>query len=146
MRRLNGSRELIRVFDSGATRNSDAGKYDYEGFLSPLAIEAFGAYMDFNRRLANGDTRSSDNWQAGIPEAAYMKSGWRHFYDWWSEHRGIPTKEGIVWALCAVLFNVQGYLHEFLKRNPGALEKAIEAAEARRHKSWGKPGSVRKKK
>ena len=27
-----------RVFETGATRDTDAGKPDYEGFLSPLVI------------------------------------------------------------------------------------------------------------
>ena len=135
----------MRKFETGATRDVDHSKYDYEGFVSPYVMQAYGAYMHFNRHTVNG-IRDSDNWQKGIPQDVYIKSGWRHFFDWWSEHRGIPTKEGIVWALCAVLFNVQGYLHEFLKRNPGALEKAIAAAEARRHKSWGKLNGVRKKK
>jgi hypothetical protein len=41
----------------------DAEKPDYEGFLSPPVIEAFGRYMHKNRRLADGSMRASDNWQ-----------------------------------------------------------------------------------
>ena len=44
-----------------------------------------------------------------------MKSGFRHFMDWWLEHRGLESREGMEDALCALLFNVQGYLHETLK-------------------------------
>lgn len=105
----------MRNFDTGATRDTDVGKPDYEGFLSPLVIERFGRYMDKHRHQADGKLRDSDNWQKGIPKDAYMKSGWRHFVDWWKEHRGISTKDGIEEALCALMFNVMGYLHEYLK-------------------------------
>lgn len=106
----------IRKFDTGATRDSDSGKYDYEGFVSPLVLERFAAYMDRHRMQPDGSLRDSDNWQKGIPQTAYIKSGWRHFVDWWKEHRGIRTKEGLEDALCALMFNVQGYLHEHLKK------------------------------
>lgn len=104
----------MRKFESGATRDNDAGKLDYEGFLSPLALERFAEYMNLNRFQADGELRDSDNWQKGIPKDAYMKSMWRHFMDVWKAHRGvgtIPMDE----ALCAVLFNAMGYLHEALK-------------------------------
>lgn len=105
----------IRSFNTGATRDTDEGKYDYEGFLSPLVVERFGEYMNKHRKQSDGNLRDSDNWQKGIPKEAYMKSGFRHFFDWWKEHRGYKTKEGIEEALVALLFNVQGYLHEYLK-------------------------------
>src|ERR1700754_2521147 len=41
----------IRQFSTGATRDTDAGKVDYEGFLSPYALKAFGEYMDRHRHL-----------------------------------------------------------------------------------------------
>lgn len=105
----------IREFDTGATRDTDDGKLDFEGFLSPLALERYAQYMHKHRRQSDGGMRDSDNWQKGIPLDAYMKSGWRHFRDWWREHRGYPTDEGIEEALCALIFNASGYLHEHLK-------------------------------
>lgn len=105
----------MRNFETGATRNSDEDKYDYEGFLSPLVIERYGAYMHKHRIQADGKLRDSDNWQKGIPKDAYIKSAWRHFLDWWMEHRGFPSREGLEDALCALLFNISGYLHEILK-------------------------------
>lgn len=104
-----------RKFDTGATRDQDFTKPDYEGFLSPLVIERFGEYMHAHRKQADGVLRDSDNWQKGIPLAAYMKSGFRHFQDWWSQHRGLAGKDLLEDALCALLFNVSGYLHETLK-------------------------------
>ena len=105
----------MREFDTGATRNPDLDKYDYEGFLSPLVLERYARYMHGNRIQADGQLRESDNWQKGIPLDEYMKSGWRHFMDWWLDSRGNPSREGLEMALCGVLFNAMGYLHEILK-------------------------------
>lgn len=106
----------IRTFPTGATRNLDEGKLDYEAFLSPLVLERFAQYMNTHRMQANGEMREGDNWQKGMPQDSYMKSGWRHHMDWWKEHRGIPTEAGVEEALCAVIFNAQGYLLEHLKK------------------------------
>jgi hypothetical protein len=112
----------IRQFTTGATRDTDEGKYDYEGFLSPSVIERYGAYMNKHRKQADGKLRASDNWQHGIPKDAYMKSMWRHFLDAWFIHRGYKRfdkqrNEEITLdeAFCAILFNVMGYLYEILK-------------------------------
>lgn len=105
----------MREFETGATRDSEENKFDYEGFLSPAVLETFGDYMHTHRKQADGKLRDSDNWQKGIPLTAYMKSMWRHFMDLWKAHRGLPAppkKE----SLCALLFNVMGYLHEELKK------------------------------
>lgn len=114
----------IRQFDTGATRDTDEGKNDYEGFLSYPVLEAFGDYMTVHRKQSNGELRDSDNWMKGIPRTAYIKSMFRHFLDVWALHRGykrIDKKTGqeikLKEALCALLFNVQGYLHEYLKEN-----------------------------
>ena len=105
----------IRTFESGATRDTDEGKYDYEGFLSPLVLERYAQYMHKHRVQADGKLREADNWQKGIPKDAYIKSAFRHFMDWWKEHRGLKSREGIEDALMALLFNVMGYAHAILK-------------------------------
>ncbi len=112
----------IRTFDTGATRDSDSGKLDFEGFLSPLVLERFSEYMHIHRVQPDGKLRDSDNWQKGMPKAQYMKSLWRHFMDLWKSHRGLRVTDRITGAevttedaLCAVLFNAMGYLHECLK-------------------------------
>lgn len=107
----------VRKFDTGATRNLDEGKYDYEGFLSPLVLRRYGEYMHKHRFLSDGTMRDSDNWQAGIPRDVYIKSAFRHFFDVWAGHRGLPTDQSIEDDLCALLFNISGYLHEYLKAN-----------------------------
>lgn len=107
---------MIRQFETGATRDTDEGKHDYEGFLSPAVIHRYGAYMHKHRLQSDGSLRDSDNWQRGIPANQYLKSGWRHFLDWWSIVRGVPVREtDIEEALCALMFNAMGALHEQLK-------------------------------
>jgi len=106
----------VRHFESGANRSSEEGKPDFEGFLSPLVMERYGEYMHHHRALPDGTLRASDNWQKGIPQEAYLKSGWRHFMDWWALHRGLKGREGLEESLCALIFNASGYLHEVLKK------------------------------
>lgn len=106
----------MRTFSSGATRDSDEGKIDFEGFLSPEVLLEFGKYMHHHRKQADGKLRDSDNWQKGIDKDAYMKSLLRHTHDIWLHHRGKGhlAREPLNEALCACLFNVQGYLFEEL--------------------------------
>jgi hypothetical protein len=61
----------MRNFTTGATRNSDVNKLDYEGFLSPVVLEEFAIYMQTHRKQADGKLRESDNWQKGIPKEVY---------------------------------------------------------------------------
>lgn len=103
----------MRTFETGATRDTDKDKLDYEGFLAPSVLDAYARYMHRNRIQADGRQRASDNWQKGIPQDAYMKSLWRHFMDVWREHRAAdPNRDVQEEALCAMLFNVMGYLFE----------------------------------
>lgn len=112
---------IMRQFDTGATRDIDTDKLDYEGFLSPLVLEAYAIYMSSMRVQADGSVRDSDNWQKGIPMDVYMKSMWRHFFEVWRWHRGVMV--GCFHSLiCGLLFNVMGYYHEWLKANPDALD------------------------
>ena len=111
----------VRTFETGATRDSVEGKFDFEGFLSPVVLERFAAYMHANRVQPDGSLRDSDNWQKGIPLDQYMKSAWRHFFAWWKIHRGgtvLDERDGhavtVAEAICGLLFNLQGYLHERL--------------------------------
>lgn len=117
-------RKEMREFETGATRDSDTDKLDFEGFLSPSVLLKYAEYMNKHRKQSDGKMRASDNWQKGIPFDTYMKSGWRHFMDWWTLHRiGLKllkeTPEGqklyeaeLTEAICGVIFNAMGYLHE----------------------------------
>lgn len=106
-----------RTFETGATRDVDNGKLDYEGFLSPRVLHCYAQYMHKHRLMKDGTMRPSDNWQLGIPREAYMKSLWRHFFEVWSGHRGFFPEELLEEALCAVIFNASGYLHELRKQD-----------------------------
>lgn len=104
----------MRTFDGGATRDTEDGKLDYEGFLSPAVLGEFAYYMHKHRVQSDGTLRSADNWQKGMPRDVYMKSMFRHFMDVWFAHRGLATEASQMEALMALLFNVQGYAFEIL--------------------------------
>lgn len=112
-----GIDRMMRLFETGATRNVDDNQFDYEGFLHPLVLREFAQYMHDHRTQADGTIRDSDNWQKGIPVESYMKSLTRHHIDVWLHHRGYPqeAREGYVAALCAIMFNAMGLLYEELK-------------------------------
>ena len=122
----------MREFSTGATRNVDHNRLDFEGFYHPSVMKRFAEYMHKNRHQADGKMRDSDNWQKGIPRDAYMKSGFRHFFEWWEHHRAaggyIDQPDALEEALCALLFNVQGYLFEHLKnkRQRQAVQAWVE--------------------
>lgn len=106
-----------RTFETGATRDTDTGKYDYEAFFSPLVLERRAQFMHKNRVQSDGQLRDGDNWQKGIPTDQYMKSMFRHFVDIWMAHRNYADPSAdIDEMLCALMFNAEGYLHEILKR------------------------------
>lgn len=125
---------VIRTFSTGATRNLDVNKLDYDGFVSPLVMESFAKYMHSHRLQKDGTMRAADNWQKGIGFDVYMKSMWRHFFDVWKMHRGhkaYSPEDGheltMEEALNAVAFNVNGYMHELLKAEAKACETLAAA-------------------
>lgn len=108
----------VRKFDSGATRDNDNGKLDYEGFYSPLVVERFACYMNKHRIQSDGSLRDSDNWQKLFGEKHFdvcMKSAYRHFVDWWKQHRGYKGQDTLEESICALIFNAQAYLFKLLK-------------------------------
>lgn len=124
----------IRKFESGATRNSDKNKIDYEGFVNPFALEAYGEYMHTHRLQADGTLRDSDNWQKGIPLAQLVKSLIRHTVELWKIQRGGRVfdrdtgKEVFAKDICcAIWFNAQACLLHFIKESDH--EKAKESQE-----------------
>lgn len=115
----------VQSFESGATRNSDTNKFDYEGFLNPEVLFTFGSYMHEHRTQRDGSIRDADNWQKGIPFHKYVKSLVRHTIDLWRMHRGYTvinpdtgkphTKQELC---CAIIFNAMGCLKELLDPSP----------------------------
>jgi hypothetical protein len=111
----------MREFDSGAIRDSDDGKLDYEGCQSPLVMERYAQYMMEHCTQADGKKRSTDNWQKGFGLSVLIKSMFRHFVAVWFMHRGLRQGD-ITDSLCALKFNVDGYLYEVLEANQPKVE------------------------
>jgi hypothetical protein len=108
--------QSIRTFATGATRDTDTNKLDFDGFLCPLVLERYAEYMHSNRKMADGSIRGSDNWKAGIPQEVYRKSTWRHFFAFW-KHCLSGNKALAIVDACGILFNVMGWMHEELKHD-----------------------------
>ncbi len=109
---------MARTFSTGATRDGEEGKLDYEGFISPLVTKRFAQYMHLHRQQEDG-IRASDNWQLGIEKVAYVKSLIRHVEDVRLHWDGYPDEaidSNLESVLCAVIFNAQGLLFEILKQ------------------------------
>lgn len=124
----------VRRFETGAVRDTDNGKFDYEGFLSPLVERSFAAFMHKHRTQTDGNLRDSDNWQKGIPKTEYMKSMFRHFIDAWSIHRGMAVSDNngpvtMEDALNGIKFNVNGYIHELLKAQTHEEKESMDLVE-----------------
>ncbi len=108
----------IRQFKGGGVRDTDIGKLDYEGFLSPIVIEKFAEYMNRHRFQSDGNLRDSDNWQKHFGEehfAVCMKSAWRHLMDMWKEHRGFKSRDGMDEAMMGLLFNIMAFADKYYK-------------------------------
>lgn len=109
----------IRTFPTGATRDTTEDKHEPWGFTSALVEKRFCAYMHEHRKQSDGELRDSDNWKKGIPLDAYKHSLSRHIQDLRLILEGFPaqaTEQDQETVLCAILFNVQGMLHETIKQ------------------------------
>lgn len=110
----------MRTFGTGATRDIEEGKLDFEGFLSPIVLEAYGNYMNKHRKQADGKLRDSDNWKKHFGKNHYevcMKSLLRHVMDLWLEEEGWASRDGIEDALMGSLFNIMAYADKYFKEN-----------------------------
>ena len=117
----------MREYKSGATRDTDDGKYCYEGFNNPLVDQRYAEYMHKHRIQADGTTRDPDNWQKLFGEDHYgvcIDSAFRHFMDWRLWHRGWGkyAKECLEDSLCALIFNTKAYLYKLLKESEQTSE------------------------
>lgn len=112
----------VRQFETGATRSSQEGKLEYRRFLSPTVLRRYAEFMHKNRIQPDGSVRDPDNWKKGIPLDSYIDSMGRHFMEVWLLHDGQEVQDekenpiDLETALCALFFNVSGYLHELLKQ------------------------------
>jgi len=126
----------LRTFATGATRDTSQQKLDPFGFLSPVAMHRFSEYMNRHRTQSDGNLRDSDNWKKGMPKEEYVRSLIRHVMDFWLVTSGeAPLYDTKVSdpdeIACAILFNIQGYLHE-----QGTARNRYEAGQS--SAGWGK--------
>lgn len=117
-----------REFDTGAKRDEDLSKLDFEGFLHPLVLKRYCEHMNKFRIMRDGSVRSTDNWQQLFGDKHYdvcMKSLMRHAMDMWMEHRGIPSREGMEAAINGILFNAMAYAYAYYLEHPNPDEVSI---------------------
>jgi len=113
----------LRTFKTGATRDTNTNKLEPFEFISPAALHRFSEYMHRHRVQSDGGLRAGDNWKKGIPQETYLRSLMRHVMDFWLVTSGWPPRYDEKVAdpqeiACAILFNIQGWLHESLKEKP----------------------------
>jgi hypothetical protein len=94
-------------FDSGAHRDVQEDKPDLLECLSPLAIWRYGQYM-----AQASKKYGPDNWTKGIPRESYLRSLERHLLQLKMMYKYGYTQEPGVDHAAAILFNIQGFLHE----------------------------------
>jgi hypothetical protein len=73
--------DSMRQFESGATRDTSNGKFDYHGFRHPLCEHSFAKYMHEHRIQPDGQLRDANNWWKGFPPGVAIQSLNRHVQD-----------------------------------------------------------------
>jgi len=120
--------EPLRLFETGASRDTLTGKLSYIKALSPIVLRRYVEYIGIHRTLPDGSLRDWDNWKKGIPQEVYLDGLARHFMSVWLILHGFPARDnhGTVTlsdALCGIIFNSQGMLHEVIMEQEHGLEK-----------------------
>ena len=110
----------LRSFDGGAIRDTNIGKLEYYGFLSPLVLKRYSEYMNKHRTLPDGGLRGSDNWKSLFGKdhnKICFDSLLRHLMDVWLIMDGYSdeAREPLEEALCAMSFNINALLLKILK-------------------------------
>ena len=109
----------IRVSKTGATRDSAVGKIQPVKYFSPRVMRVRSEYMLKHSVQRDGSVRAGDNWQKGFGQTPKETkdicedSAGRHFLDMWLEHRGFESRDGIVEAICGLMFNCEAYLEAY---------------------------------
>ena len=107
----------VRVFPSGSTRDTSAGKLSYVKALSPLVLQSYVRYLDKHRKQADGSMRDFDNWKKYMPEDVCLDGLGRHFMAVWLLMQGFPAEDNhgpvtLEDSLCAIIFNASVILHQ----------------------------------
>lgn len=112
-----------RYFETGAYRDTEVGKNDYRGYLSPRVLIDFGNYMTKHRVQSDGVIRDSDNWKKGMETKVYLSSLLRHVLDIWTEIENGESRDGMHEALGGAFFNLQGIWKNYLDGDGGDNER-----------------------
>jgi hypothetical protein len=94
-------------FATGAQRDTQDGKPNFYECLSPFAQWRYGMYM-----ADNAVKYGADNWTKGIPIESYIKSLERHLLKLKMELKYGKVMERGTDHAAAILFNIQGLMHE----------------------------------
>lgn len=105
----------ITEFTTGAIRDTGSGKEDYIETLSWLALRRYAKYM-----TDKASVYGRGNWIKGIPEESYEMSALRHLQKYIAlKHYGLSKDEAEKAGLepnedhlSAIIFNIQGLMHE----------------------------------
>lgn len=97
----------VRSFTTGAIRDVDDDKEDYIESISWLTMKRYAHYMKKQeKKYGRG------NWRKGIPIEEYEKSLIRHLQKYISKKYYEIDTEPDFDHLSAMLFNLQGLIHE----------------------------------
>lgn len=144
----------MRLYETGASRDTDEEKLDIEGFFSPRVLLRRAEYMHEHREQ-DDHRRDGDNWQKGIPVEDYMKSLLRHVFHVWELWRELRLTKKLSLkefedALCAVCFNAEGILFELSKLQvvAGGVDEADDSVREMRvdrqdEPEYGRPAGLR---
>ncbi len=72
---------MVRILESGASRDTDNGKFEYLGFMHPLNDYSFAKYMHKHRFMSDGSMRDANNWWGGFGLDVCIQSLARHIED-----------------------------------------------------------------
>jgi len=134
--------QTTEVFSTGASRDGDTDKLDYEGFISPVVLRRYAEFMHDCRKLPDGKIRDGDNWQKGIPITRYIKSLIRHTNEFWLIWRKEQKVDQTL--ACAVMFNIMGLLFEALEEEEarGNTSRPVSGVPDGRHTTPRNRGPV----
>ena len=122
----------MRQFGTGATRDDNTHKLDYVRGLSAQVQQRYLEYLGSHRLQKDGSLRDWDNWKRGIDVEVYRESLSRHTADAVRASMGLPVPEdaSLEDLLCAIRFNVDGWLFELLAAKSGNRELGAEPPAA----------------
>lgn len=97
---------MVTHFESGAIRDSQEGKEEYQEAISDLTLRRYALYM-----LSQAKKYGKGNWKKGISSESYSNSLDRHLNKYRiKKNWGIDIEPGVD-HLSAALFNLQGLIH-----------------------------------